>query len=68
MRHRESSISGELFWLIYFLLVFAAFAYLLLKSLVPHHFNDKVAVMLAAIFAGLVLIGTRAARTKWRRE
>ena len=26
----------------------------------PHHFNDKIAVTLAGMFAGLALIGTRA--------
>ena len=69
MAQRRSSVSGEIGWLVYFLLVFAVATYLLLRNVVPHHFNDKVAVMLAAIFSGLVLIGTRAlAGTKWRRE
>jgi hypothetical protein len=59
----------ELAWLAYFLGVFVAAVYLLLRSLVPHHFNDKVAIMLAAIFSGLILIGTRALiSAKWRRE
>ena len=56
----KSSISVELGWLLYFLVVFAAAVYLLVRFLVPHHFNDKIAIMLAAIFAGLVLIVTRA--------
>lgn len=69
MTQRGSSLSGEIAWLVYFLFVFAVTAYLLLRDLVPHHFNDKVAVMLAAIFAGLVWIGTRAyVGTKWRRD
>lgn len=68
MTQRGSSISTEIAWLAYFLLVFIVSTYLLLRNLVPHHFNDKVAVMLAAIFSGLVLIGTRAfAGSKWRR-
>lgn len=68
MPQPRSSVAGEIGWLAYFLVVFAVATYLLLRYLVPHHFNDKVAVMLAAILAGLVLIGTRAiAGTKWRR-
>jgi hypothetical protein len=64
----RSSVAVEIAWLAYFLLVFAAVVYLLLRTLVPHHFNDKIAVVLAAIFAGLILIGTRAwARRRWRR-
>jgi hypothetical protein len=55
-----SSVSTEIGWLAFFLLVFAAAVYLLVRSLVPHHFNDKVAIMLAAIFAGLIMIGVRA--------
>jgi hypothetical protein len=64
----RSSVSGEIGWLVYFLFVFVVTTYLLLRNLVPHHFNDKVAVMLAAIFSGLVLIGTRSlAGAKWQR-
>lgn len=56
-------------WLAFFLFVFIAAAYLLLRYLVPHHFNDKVAVMLAALLAGLIMIGTRAlAGGQWRRR
>jgi hypothetical protein len=55
-------------WLAYFLAIFVAAVYALVRTLVPHHFNDKVAVMLAAIFAGLVLIATRAwVAARWRR-
>lgn len=56
----KSSISTEIGWLAFFLVVFAATVYLLVRLLVPHHFNDKIAIMLAAIFAGLILIFTRA--------
>lgn len=56
----KSSIGAEFAWLAFFLVVFAAAAYALLRWLVPHHFNDKIAVLLAAIFAGLVMIFTRA--------
>jgi hypothetical protein len=64
----RSSVTGEIGWLAYFLAVFVAAVYALLRILVPHHFNDKVAVMLAAIFAGLVMIGTRLwVGARWRR-
>ena len=59
---------GEIAWLGYFLVVFVVAVYALVRLLVPHHFNDKVAIMLAAIFSGLVMIGTRAwVTTRWRR-
>jgi lipopolysaccharide export LptBFGC system permease protein LptF len=60
----KSSISTEIGWLAFFLVVFAATVYLLVRLLVPHHFNDKIAIMLAAIFAGLILIFTRAWLTR----
>ena len=51
------------------MIVFVALVYLLVRTLVPHHFNDKIAVMLAAIFAGLMMIATRAWVSKqWRRD
>jgi uncharacterized protein YggT (Ycf19 family) len=60
----KSSIAAEFGWLAFFLVVFAAAAYALLRWLVPHHFNDRIAVVLAAIFAGLVMIFTRAAASR----
>lgn len=64
----RSSIATELLWLLYFLVVFVAAVYLFVRALVPHHFNDKIAVALAAIFAGLVMIGTRGwVSGRWRR-
>jgi hypothetical protein len=60
----KSSISTEIGWLAFFLVVFAATVYLLVRLLVPHHFNDKIAIMLAAIFAGLILIFARAWLTR----
>jgi membrane protein implicated in regulation of membrane protease activity len=59
----RSSIAGEFGWLAFFLFVFAVTAYLLVRYVVPHHFNDRIAIVLAAIFAGLVMIGVRAWRT-----
>lgn len=67
MRPR-SSIITELGWLAFFLLVFAAAVYLFVGLLVPHHFNDKVAIMLAAIVAGLIMILTRATVTRRARR
>lgn len=65
---QRSPIGVEFAWLAYFLIVFVAAVYLLVRTLVPHHFNDKIAVALAAIFAGLIMIGTRAwLRKRWRR-
>ncbi|HVR47852.1 MAG TPA: hypothetical protein VMT95_14565 [Candidatus Binatia bacterium] len=60
----KSSIAAELGWLAFFLFVFAAIAYVLLRWLVPHHFNDRIAVVLAAIFAGLVMIFIRMATSR----
>jgi hypothetical protein len=69
MPQQRSSLTTELAWLAYFLVVFVAAVYLLVRSLVPHHFNDKIAIMLAAIFAGLILIATRVWLTKrWLRR
>jgi hypothetical protein len=65
MSRSRASVLVELGWLAFFLGVFAAIAFLLLALLVPHHFNDRIAVMLAAIFAGLIMIATRA--VLWRR-
>ena len=51
---------AEFGWLAYFVAVFVALVYLLNVLLVPHHFNDKIAIALAGLFAGLILIATRA--------
>jgi nitrate reductase gamma subunit len=69
MPQQRSTRAAEIAWLAYFLVVFVAAVYLLVRTLVPHHFNDKIAIMLAAIFAGLILIGTRAwLSRRWRKE
>ena len=56
----RSPLLTEIGWLAYFVAIFVALVYLFVGLLVPHHFNDKIAVALAALFAGLVMIGTRA--------
>lgn len=57
---KQGSILGEIGWLVYFLVIFAILMYALNVFLVPHHFNDKIADVLAGFIAALVLIGTRA--------
>ncbi len=56
----RSSILVELAWLGYFFVVFVIAVYAMAIFVVPHHFNDKVAIALAGLFAGVVLIVTRA--------
>ena len=68
MSKSNSPILPEIGWLAFFLVVFAALVYLLVGLLVPHHFNDKIAIMLAAIFAGLIMIATRAWLAPMRRK
>ncbi|HVN70291.1 MAG TPA: hypothetical protein VMU38_11660 [Candidatus Binatia bacterium] len=69
MPQPRSSVAAELGWLTFFLAVFAAGVYVMVGLVVPHHFNDKIAIALAAIFAGLILIGTRAWLTsRWPRR
>lgn len=61
---QRSSILTEIGWLAFFLVVFAILVYAFNIFIVPHHFNDKVAIMLAAILAGLAMI---TARKRWQR-
>jgi hypothetical protein len=63
----RSSILTEVGWLAYFAVVFVVAVYALVGLLVPHHFNDKIAIALAALFAGLAMIGTRAWLTNRQR-
>ncbi|MBV8489008.1 MAG: hypothetical protein JO199_00665 [Candidatus Eremiobacteraeota bacterium] len=56
----RSSVLAELGWLAYFLVVFAIAVYAMVLFVVPHHFNDKIAIVMAGIFAGLAMIVTRA--------
>ncbi|HET9030804.1 MAG TPA: hypothetical protein VFN49_11585 [Candidatus Aquilonibacter sp.] len=61
---QRSSLLVEFGWLALFLAVFAVLVYVFNIFIVPHHFNDKVADVLAGLFAGLVMISLRA---RWRR-
>jgi len=56
----RSSILTEIGWLAYFLAIFVAGVYLMVIYVVPHHFNDKIAIVFAGIFAALAMILTRA--------
>jgi len=64
----RSPVLVEIGWLAFFVAVFVALVYLLVGLLVPHHFNDKIAIALAALFAGLIMIGTRAWVTRAQRR
>lgn len=64
----RSSVLVEIGWLAFFIAVFVVLVYLLVGLLVPHHFNDKIAIALAALFAGLIMIGTRAWATRVQRR
>ncbi|MDQ2864897.1 MAG: hypothetical protein M3R51_01590 [Candidatus Eremiobacteraeota bacterium] len=57
--HRNSSVLFEFGWLAYFLVVFALLVYAFNIFIVPHHFNDRIADVLAGILAGIALIVTR---------
>lgn len=61
---QRSSLLTEFGWLAFFFAIFVVLVYAFNLFIVPHHFNDKIAVMLAAIIAGVVMIAVRA---RWRR-
>lgn len=60
VQRSKSSIGRELLWLLIWFAIFVVITTLMLKFVVPHHFNDRVAVMISAIIAGLAMIGLRA--------
>ncbi|MFN2448514.1 MAG: hypothetical protein ABR508_01800 [Candidatus Baltobacteraceae bacterium] len=55
-----SSVGRELLWLFVWAVLFVVTTTAMLRFVVPHHFNDRVAVMLSAIFSALVMIALRA--------
>ncbi len=61
---QRSSLLAEFGWLAFFFAIFVLLVYAFNIFVVPHHFNDKIAIMLSAIIAGIVMIATRA---RWRR-
>ncbi|MGZ3496719.1 MAG: hypothetical protein ACXWNK_00920 [Vulcanimicrobiaceae bacterium] len=56
VRNRPSSIGAEIGWLLLFLAIFVVITFLMLKFVVPHHFNDRVAVTIAALISGVIWI------------
>jgi hypothetical protein len=60
MRQRRSSVLVEIGWLAYFFAIFVGLVYAAVIFVVPHHFNDKIAITLAGLIAGIVMIATRA--------
>lgn len=56
----RSSVGKELLWLLYFLVMLTVLEYLMLRFVVPTGFNDRVAVMVAALIAGVAWIVLRA--------
>jgi hypothetical protein len=60
VQRSQSSIGQELLWLLVWAVMFAAITFVLLRFVVPHHFNDRVAVMISAIVSGVAMIGLRA--------
>ena len=59
-----SSVGSELKWLALFVVLFTVITYLMLRFIVPLHFNDRIAVMLAGILSGIIWIIVRAASIK----
>jgi len=60
MPQPRSSILVEIGWLAYFFAVFVALVYVMVIFVVPHHFNDKIAIAVAGFIAALVMIASRA--------
>jgi hypothetical protein len=60
MPQQRSPILVEIGWLAYFIAVFVIAVYAMVLFVVPHHFNDKIAIALAGCFAAVVMIATRA--------
>jgi len=56
----QSSIAQELLWLLVWAAIFIVVTVLMLKYVVPHHFNDRIAVMISAIVSGIAMIALRA--------
>ena len=60
MQRSQSSIGQELLWLLVWAVIFVVITWLMLKFVVPHHFNDRIAVMISAIVSGVAMIALRA--------
>ena len=57
---RQTSIGQELVWLLIFFAILAGVASIALRLAAAQHFNDRIAVTIAALFAGLLIIALRA--------
>jgi uncharacterized membrane-anchored protein len=64
VQRSQSSIGQELLWLAVWAVIFVVITVLLLRFLVPHHFNDRIAVMISAIVSGIAMIALRAYVTR----
>ncbi len=64
MQGSQSSIGQELLWLLVWAVIFIVITWLMLKFVVPHHFNDRIAVMISAIVSGVAMIALRAYVTR----
>jgi uncharacterized membrane-anchored protein len=53
-------VGRELLWLLVWAVIFIFCTVMLLKFVVPHHFNDRVAVMISALVSGVAMIALRA--------
>ncbi|MBV8148320.1 MAG: hypothetical protein JO092_04450 [Candidatus Eremiobacteraeota bacterium] len=60
MRRRPSSVAVEIGWLAGFLALFVATMYAIEILIVPHHFNPKIAIVLAGFVAAIVTVAMRA--------
>jgi hypothetical protein len=63
----RSSVGRELLWLLLFLAMLAVLEYVMLRFVVPTGFNDRVAIKIAAIVAGLGWIVARAVSARRHR-
>lgn len=56
----SSSVGTELRWLGIFFAIFVACVAIMLRFVVPHHYNDRIGVLVCAIVAGSAMIAIRA--------
>lgn len=64
VQRSQSSIGQELLWLLVWAVIFVVITFLLLRFVVPHHFNDRIAVLISAIISGVAMIALRAYVTR----
>jgi hypothetical protein len=60
MQRSQSSVATELLWLLVWASIFTVLTYVMLRFVVPHHFNDRVAVLISGIVSGVAMIALRA--------